>query len=185
MQSLAVSSDGTRLAVGGHDGSVRVIALAGITTEHAMVGDDQPVSALTFSPRGDRLLVGDQTGRVRIVDPHDGHVVVSAQAHDRYVNGVVWSADGRSIVSVADDPSVQILSPTDLTPLRIVRTASAPLSAMLASDGSHLLYHDGRSVLQLDLRLAMTDVEPATLLAQAEARGGVRLEGLVLGRRAP
>ncbi len=182
-QALAASPDGRMLAIGGRDGSVQLVSLEDHATAHTVAGDDESISAMAFSPHGDRLAVADQTGRMRILDVHDGHVVLTAQPHRRYVNGVTWSGDGRWLVTSSDDPSVAVLSAADLTPARIIRTSTAPISAALGTDGSHLVFHDGRSVIQLDLRMGMTDTDPATLLTHAQDRAGVVLDGLTLAAR--
>jgi WD40 repeat protein len=182
-QALAASPDGSMLAIGGRDGSVQLVTLGDRVASHSLAADDESISAMAFAPHGDRLAVADQSGRVRILDVHDAHVVLTAHPHRRYINGITWSGDGRWLVTAADDPSVVVLSATDLTAARIVRTATATISAALGMDGSHLVFHDGRSIIQLDLRMAMTETDPATLLSRAQDRAGVVLDGLMLAAR--
>jgi hypothetical protein len=183
--AIAVSPDGTRLALGLRDGSVRIVSASSGAMERTVSAAEDRVTAIAFAPAGDRLAVADQTGHVRILDAHDGHRLCVAQPQPRYVNGLSWSGDGRWVVETSDERRVDVLSATDLVPARIVRTASAPISAFFAADSSHLVYHDGRSVLQLDLRMTIDEPSPTVLLEQAEQRAGVHLDGLTLGPRSP
>lgn len=185
VQSLAISPDGARIAIGGHDGTLRIALVSSGSIERTIAGREDAISALTFSPRGDRLATADQTGRVRVIDVHDGHVALSSQPLTRYVNGISWSADGRWIVTASDDSAATVLSAMDLAPVRIIHTGTAPISAAFASDSSHLLFHDGRSVVQLELRMGIVETAPGALLTQAEQHSGVHLSGLMLTERTP
>ncbi len=182
--AIAISADGAHLAAGSHDGSLRILSTSTGAIEHTVTPHGEPISAITFSPRGDRLAAASESGEIRILDAHDGHVILTAQPQERFVNGLAWSPDGRWIVSTSDDRTVDVLSVTDLTPARIVRTMAAPITAAFGPDSSQLFFHDGRSVVHLDLRMAMDAPSPTALLQQSEERAGVHLDGLTLAARA-
>jgi serine/threonine protein kinase/WD40 repeat protein len=181
--ALAVSADGLRLASGSTDGTARIWTLRTGTADHVVEGHDQRASGVAFSPDGARLATADGTGHVRIVDVATGHVTLTGAPHDRWINRIAWSPDGRWLVTAADDCSVRVLEPSDLRPTRIVRALAAPTAAEITPDAAHVVFHDGRRVLRLDLRLTMERPEPSTLLVQAEERAGVHLDGLMLSPR--
>jgi WD40 repeat protein len=183
VSALAVSADGAYLASGARDGSLRLWNLRTHAVEHTVTLGSSPVTAIVFSPRGDRVACADQTGALRIVAVASGNVLREAHPHARWINGLSWSADARWIVSTSDDRSVGVLAADSLAPVRIVRTSAAPISAALMNDGTHLVYHDGRDVVRLDLRMSMETPDGAALLAQAEERAGMRLAGLALVAR--
>ncbi len=178
--ALAVSRDGHHLASGSTDGTARIWDLATGAVTHVVEGHEGRAAGLAFSPDGARLATADGTGHVRLVDVSDGRVVLTGAPHDRWINRIEWSPDGRWLVTAADDCSVRVLDPSDLTPVRIVRTVAAPVSAEIGPDGAHVLFHDGREVIRLDVRLTMERPDASVLLHQAEEQAGVRLDGLML-----
>ena len=185
VRAIAASSDGTHIATGARDGTVRIWNVRTDTVEHEVAGHDVAVAALAFSPTGDRLAMADENGQLQLFDTRAASVIATGRLHERWVNGLAWSSDGRWIVTASDDLSAAVVSSENLEPVRIVRTRTAPVTATLESDGNHLLVPDGRAVHRIDLRMALDEPTPATLLDQAEQRAGVRLDGFTLGPRSP
>lgn len=183
VRAIAISPDGARTATGARDGSIHIASLGSGTVEHTLDGHDVAIAALSFAPTSDRLAAADESGQLRVIDVRDGHVIVSGRPHERWINGLSWSSDGRWIVTASDDHTAAVVSASDLEPVRIVRTSTAPITAMLAADGSHVLVPDGRTVRRIDLRMTLDDPDPAVLLQQAEDRAGARLDGLRLTGR--
>ncbi len=65
---LAVSSDSTKVAVGGHDGAVLVVDARCPTSPSASIRLDAAVTALAWRPGGADLVIGTAAGEVRLAN---------------------------------------------------------------------------------------------------------------------
>ncbi|KAF5371921.1 hypothetical protein D9757_011498 [Collybiopsis confluens] len=112
--SVAFSPDGTRIASGSHDGTVRIWdATTGIQVGESLQGHDYPVTSVAFSPDGTRIVSGSADKTVRIWDATTGiQVGESLQGHDHWVKSVAFSPDGTRIVSGSEDSTVRIWDAT-------------------------------------------------------------------------
>ena len=61
---------------------------------------------LQFSPRGDRLAIGDYEGNVILWDPIARHEVTRWRAHRSAVRGFCFSADGAILTTAGDDHAI-------------------------------------------------------------------------------
>ncbi len=90
--ALCSSRDGTLVASGSLDRTVKVISMA----SGEVLGDlevEEPVSALTFSPSGEHLAVGTTAGGLTVHDLLSGDVLLESQQEKR-VTAVQFSPDG-------------------------------------------------------------------------------------------
>jgi WD40 repeat protein/serine/threonine protein kinase len=107
--AVAVSPDGSRLAVGGPkaDGNVRVYDMATGKLLHTLMGDIRVIS-VAFSPDGRRLASAGSDRIVRLWDTMTGHEVLSMRGHDEQVGRVLFSPDGRRLASASSDGTVRV-----------------------------------------------------------------------------
>lgn len=105
--SRAVSPDGSLVAVGAWNGTVRIQDRAGTTA--AVFGDmTEDIEDLAFSPDGTRIaaVARDSTGAVYDVDPPQ--LAWRLHGHGDSVEGVAWSADGRRLATACWDGVVRL-----------------------------------------------------------------------------
>ena len=87
------SRQGTRIAVGGIDGTIEVYdARTGVRTLEIDDAHDTAVAAIDFDPHGSRLISGGRDTRVRIWDLTTGDLLVEADTPNvrNAINDVVW-----------------------------------------------------------------------------------------------
>jgi tetratricopeptide (TPR) repeat protein len=110
--SVAWNADGTRLATGSQDGTIRVVeGLEQTPKVHAFKAlnplDGLPrewgVRAVAWSPRGDRVATNGADGAVVIWDPIRGVELSRTQRQQAWVTGVAWSPDGKQLASTHAD----------------------------------------------------------------------------------
>jgi WD40 repeat protein len=106
---LAVSSDGTRLAVGGAraDGNVRLYDLTTRSLLHTLKGDIRIIS-VAFSPDGMRLASAGSDRNVRLWDTTTGREVLSLPGHSDQVGRVLFSPDGQRLATASADGTVRV-----------------------------------------------------------------------------
>lgn len=105
------SPDGTTLALGEMDGSIRLLSLkAGrITTTLPTPIEGNGVTALAFSPDG-RLLAsghGHSDGTIRFWNPATGAPAGSLEGHRGWVTTLLFTPDGRTLYSGSSDQTIR------------------------------------------------------------------------------
>ncbi|MEQ4304498.1 trypsin-like peptidase domain-containing protein [Plantactinospora sp. B6F1] len=100
---VALSPDGSLLAAGGGDNSVRVWQTATGRQMAVLAGHEKYVTSTSFSPNGRLLASGSADGTVRLWDVRDGRAanvpVLRPPGGDEFVKEAVFSPDGRHVIA--------------------------------------------------------------------------------------
>ncbi len=139
--AMRLSPDGRRLALGGYDGSVKLVDLDGRPLR-TVAPQGAATWSLAFAPSGDQLAAGSEDGRLRLFDLMTG-TERAVQAHR--LNIWALDVDRRSglLASGSFDRRIRLWDMASATPLRVSAThdqavvglAFAPNNASLASGG--------------------------------------------------
>ncbi|KAJ5547510.1 hypothetical protein N7513_004744 [Penicillium frequentans] len=111
VSSIAWSPDGSRLASGSDDNTVRIWDPATGQSVSTLEGHSRWVSSIAWSPDGSRLASGSFDNTVRIWDPATGQSMFTLEGHSRSVKSIAWSPDGSRLASGSDDNTVRIWDP--------------------------------------------------------------------------
>ncbi len=96
--SIAIDSNGDRIAVGGSDGRIMVIDVAANETIMDLKAHDADVWALAFSPDGQRLASGSWDFTSKVWDLETGQQMAAVEAPCSSM-GVAFSPDGQHVFS--------------------------------------------------------------------------------------
>jgi len=98
VKGVAWSPDGTRLASGGWDGTVRIWDAASGEELHVLNHKDH-VHSVAWSPDGAQLASGSDDDTVRVWDAASGQELRVLAGHTSPVRSVAWSPDGTRLAS--------------------------------------------------------------------------------------
>lgn len=112
LESLALSADGRRLAVGGWNGLARIWTLDGdqppLVIAHGLTSF---VNAVALAPDGKLVATGSSDragGYLRLWDTTNGQLVRSLDGHTDAVNSVRFSRDGKRLLTSSCDATARL-----------------------------------------------------------------------------
>ncbi|RYP19440.1 hypothetical protein DL765_003341 [Monosporascus sp. GIB2] len=101
VSSVAFSPDGSRLASGSEDCTVRVWDAATGACLSTLEDHGDWVNSVAFSPDGSRLASGSHDDTVKIWDAATGACLSTLEGHRRYVTSAAFSPDGNYLITSA------------------------------------------------------------------------------------
>ncbi|MGV9238168.1 WD40 repeat domain-containing protein [Streptomyces nigra] len=178
VDTMVFSPDGTRLAVVGVDGTLRLWHLS---TGALRAGHDQPLRAVAFAPDGRTLAVvaiEDDGDRVTLLDTTTGRAQRTIEPGARSPLSLAFSPDGRTLATVSTGNGAVETWDTRTGSLQDKFTAGGAVSAAaFGSDGRTLALSGERGVHLWDLA---TDRRRLTVPARAAAAVAFSPDGRTL-----
>ncbi len=162
---VAFSPDGAFLAVGTgmmtveegrdvmSDCMVRLYSTATGKLAKELAGSRGNVSAIAFSPSGERLLSAHFSGTVRLWNVSTGGEVWSANTTERWITDAAFTPDGERVLSVSADHTARLWdAPTGSQLKQLVGEKEFSSVAVLPDDRRALCGNNDGSVYLWDLR---------------------------------
>ncbi len=105
--AVAFSPDGTRLASGSTDTTVRLWDTTGDTDWMTLQKHTGPTNVLAFSPDGKMLASGSTDKTVQLWDTTTGDPLATLTGHINGITALAFSPDGRTLVSGSTDGTIR------------------------------------------------------------------------------
>ena len=108
VRSVAFSPNGSQLASGSNDNTIRLWDVdTGIQT-HRLTGHTLSVNSVAFSPDGSQLASGSGDGTIRQWDVDTGVEIHRFTGHTDWVSSVAFSPDGSQLASGSGDGTIRL-----------------------------------------------------------------------------
>ena len=117
IQSVHFNPDGTTLATGGTDGTVRLWDVKTGTETRVLTGHSRWVTSVAFSPDGSTLASGSWDKTVRLWHATTGAHTFTLNGHTDLIDGVVFSPDGTILASGSQDGTVLLWDISSFEPV--------------------------------------------------------------------
>ena len=116
VQTVAVSKDGSRIATGSNDHTVRIWDSDSGSLLHTIdVGGQGPAWSVAFSPTGDRIATGNDDGVLQVWNADGTQKSSAPMQHDGAVNSIAFSRDGRLLATGSKGGTVRVWDPMTAT----------------------------------------------------------------------
>jgi WD40 repeat protein len=162
---IAISPDGTRVASGFDDGTVRVASLRGGEPVRVLTGHHGRVFGIAFSADGRRLATGSvDDGTLRVWDLRSGGAPMILRGGSDGVGGVAFSPDGRRVLGGGANGRVKVWSTSTGRLVATIETGNSAIQVVqFSSNGRWLLAAGEDGVIYV--------IDPATQAVATVLRG--------------
>ncbi|KAJ8058483.1 hypothetical protein OCU04_012671 [Sclerotinia nivalis] len=106
--SVAFSPDGTKVASGSDDHTIRLWDAATGESLQTLEGHSSSVYSVTFSPDGTKVASGSGDHTIRLWDVVTGESLQTLEGHSGSVYSVAFSPDGTKVASGSDDQTIRL-----------------------------------------------------------------------------
>ena len=150
VRSIAFSSDGSRIASGSDDRTIRIWDTKSGKDIRKLEGHSDSVRSVAFSSDGSRIASGSDDHTIRIWDTKSSKEIRKLEGHSGSVWSVTFSSDGSRIASGSGDHTIRIWDTKSGKEIRKLEGHSGSVrSVAFSSDGSRIASGSGDYTIRI------------------------------------
>ena len=176
IQSMDLSADGKRLALGTTSRKVQIYSTEDGSLLHSLRKHTDWVTSVAWSPDGLLLASGDRFGSIHVWDASTGSEFTTLRNHVGSVTALVWSADGDTLHSAGADGFVRVWNLHSQTESTHWSANEKGILGMISLSGDTLATSDYLATFGRDKKIFVWDTKGNQLSA-------VTLDDEVIGLR--
>ncbi|CAD6446227.1 e13f86a5-3efc-43ce-a537-5658ff5fbd22 [Sclerotinia trifoliorum] len=112
VNSIAFSPDGTKVASGSRDKTIRLWDTATGESLQMLEGHLDSVNSIAFSPDGTKVASGSDDQTIRLWDTATGESLQMLEGHSHWVTSIAFSPDGTKVASGSLDKTIRLWDTT-------------------------------------------------------------------------
>jgi hypothetical protein len=178
--SLAFSSDGKLLVAGGGTparfGEIQIWDAAAGTLRRSVVLTGDTLFGISLSPDASRIAAGCTDNTVRIIETSTGKEVAKMGAHENWVLGSVFGADGKRVVSVGRDRAAKLMDASSGAFLENINLLRGELAAVARHPAKQMVVIGGDErvpyIYLMDRPKVMKIADDTTLVRKLDRQNG-------------
>lgn len=148
VQSLTFSPDGRRLASGGFR-SVKIWLKPAAKKKFDLAGIEGNARSMILSTDRTKVIVGEESGKIRIFDLNNGQLIRTLEGHTSAVQALAMTSDQSKLVSGAADKKLHVWNLADGTLIAAIETPSPLLSLAVVLEDKTIATGSDDNVLRL------------------------------------
>ncbi len=138
VHSVSFSPDGTMLASGAEDHTIKLWTVEEKTNIATLEGHTDRVHSVAFSPDGTILVSGSHDKTVRLWDVSTGDYIATLEGHTDRVHSVAFSPNGTTLASGAWDQTVRLWDVATRSNIAVLKHTDTIFFVSFSPDGTTL-----------------------------------------------
>jgi WD40 repeat protein/serine/threonine protein kinase len=139
VRSVAYSPDGTRIATGSDDSTIKLWDADNGQEICTLSPNQGRVFEVVFSPDGKRIASAGSDNTIKIQDVQSGNIVATLKGHDNYIKAVAFSRDGKQLVSIGFDATVKRWNADTWQEVSTFRIGESVVDVAFSPDGTRIV----------------------------------------------
>ena len=169
VQSLRFSPDNELLASGGYR-NVKFWRRARNAHKLQIQGVESPPQCIATSTDGRWAAIGEQNGKIRLVELATGKTAKTLEGHSAPVRGLTFTRDGSTLVSGSQDKTFRVWNVVDGTQIGLVQTPAPVHAVALVSDNGQIATGGADNVIRVWTLPAASDPNPEADAKETEGK---------------
>ena len=138
VRCLSFTPDGTKLASGSFDKTIKLWQLATGSVIHTLTDHPKGVFALAISPDGKLLVSGSWDEAIKLWNLETGHLIHNLIQHNASVRSLAISPDSQTLISGSFDKTIKLWHLPDGTVTKTIANREPIAAIALSADGKLL-----------------------------------------------